>query len=319
MRWVKVIVSVGTLIVLFLILPLEQMQQAWLRMSAATWVAVLGGFVAAHAIGVAKWRMVLNASIGRADLHLTEAGRCYAAGLFANLCLPTIVGGDVLRAGLAARATGQPQAAIIGGMVDRTIDIISLAILILVGGALVGGDRIDLGTPVLALLGTLVAGAAAVALAVAFRRPLERWSGRHYRHIRRGYVALRTLGRRKGVALSALLISVLIQSAFVLLNAWIGRVLGVTVTLDVWFLVWPLSKAIGLLPISIGGLGVREVALAGLLLPFGVPAATATVVSLTWQSILIGGGLLGGLLWWLSRSPNDKRQRAALFFSGRER
>jgi uncharacterized membrane protein YbhN (UPF0104 family) len=65
----------------------------------------------------------------------------------------------------------------------------------------------------------------------------------------------------------------------------------------VWFLVWPLAKLAGLLPISLGGLAVREATLAALLAPFGVPIALGVVCSLLWQTVLIAGGLLGGLAW----------------------
>jgi len=50
-----------------------------------------------------------------------------------------------------------------------------------------------------------------------------------------------------------------------------------------------------LLPVSLGGLGVREVALAALLVPFAVPGTLAIAEALVWQSILFGFGLLAGL------------------------
>ena len=82
-----------------------------------------------------------------------------------------------------------------------------------------------------------------------------------------------------------------------LLNAWLGRSVGIEVNLAVWFLIWPLAKLASLLPISLGGLAVREASLAALLLPFGVPMARSVVCSLLWQTVLIAGGLLGGLVW----------------------
>jgi hypothetical protein len=91
------------------------------------------------------------------------------------------------------------------------------------------------------------------------------------------------------------------QGGFVLLNAWIGKSIGVSVPLAVWFLVWPLAKLAGLLPISLGGLGVRDATLGALLVPAGVPLALGVVASLIWQSILIAGGLLAGALWYASR------------------
>jgi uncharacterized membrane protein YbhN (UPF0104 family) len=51
------------------------------------------------------------------------------------------------------------------------------------------------------------------------------------------------------------------------------------------------------MPISLGGLAVREATLAALLTPFGVPFALGVVCSLLWQTVLIGGGLIGGLVW----------------------
>jgi uncharacterized membrane protein YbhN (UPF0104 family) len=56
-----------------------------------------------------------------------------------------------------------------------------------------------------------------------------------------------------------------------------------------------------MLPLTFGGLGVRDATLATLLVPFGVPAAFGLVASLAWNTVLIGGALLGGVLWWIVR------------------
>jgi len=46
---------------------------------------------------------------------------------------------------------------------------------------------------------------------------------------------------------------------------------------------------------------VREAALAVLLSRFGVPGSAAVGVGLLWETILIAGGLLGGLAYALTR------------------
>ena len=51
-----------------------------------------------------------------------------------------------------------------------------------------------------------------------------------------------------------------------------------------------------MMPISQGGIGVREATLVALLRPFGAPPALAFAAGLVFQTILIGGGLLSGLL-----------------------
>ncbi|HXE57630.1 MAG TPA: lysylphosphatidylglycerol synthase transmembrane domain-containing protein [Gemmatimonadales bacterium] len=293
----KVAVSVGLLTLLLVLLPWHQVTAALARLSAGVWAAVLGGFVVGHTVGVFKWRMIVNAA--RASLGVADAGLCYAAGLFANLCLPTIVGGDLLRMALAGRFTRRPEAALFGGILDRITDTTALGLLILGGGLAARHALPGWGGEALA-----VALAVAVALVGAFlplvlRRPLARWPRRLRRRVGRALVALRRIGRTPGTALAALGLSFAIQSGFVVLNAWLGWMIGIEVPLAVWFLVWPLAKVAALLPISLGGLAVREASLAALLVPFGVPAAMGVVCSLLWQTVMIAGGLLGGLVWLL--------------------
>lgn len=314
--WLKALVSLGVLTLLLVLLPWRELRTAGSQVSLAVWIPVLCGFVAGHSLGVTKWRMLVNT--GRSQLRWPDAIRCYAAGLFANLCLPSIVGGDVLRAVLAGKISGRPEAAIFGGIADRAIDVVALGLLIGMGGLLAGEALSGWHTQLL-ILGVLIGICASLGfLSLLLRRPLARWPARYWRSIGRSLIALRRLRQNPGTAWKALLIALLIQGGFVLLNAWIGRSIGIAVPLAVWFLAWPLAKVAGLLPISLGGLGVRDATLAALLIPFGVPAARGLVASLIWQTVLIGGGLIGALMWWLlSRSDEGGSQGAARLCSAR--
>ena len=297
--WLKVVVSVGLLGLLAWVLPWHQVEEALRRLSPGMWAVVLLGFVSGHALGVLKWRLFVNA--GHAALRVGDAALCYGAGLFANLCLPSIVGGDVLRMALAGKFTRRPEAAFLGGVLDRLTDMIAMAILV-AGGALFARDDLPgwgEGVFTVALLvGFVVLG---FSLPFVLRRPLHRWPRKLRRPIGRTLVALRRLVRDPAHGLQGLGLSLTIQGGFVLLNAWLGYQLGIRVPLSVWFLVWPLAKIAGLMPISLGGLAVRETTLAALLTPFGVPFALGVVCSLLWQTVLIGGGLIGGLVWLVLR------------------
>jgi hypothetical protein len=81
-------------------------------MSGRVWLAVLGAYLAGHALNALKWRMLVNA--GRPELSRLEAVRFHYAGLFANMWLPGMVGGDVLRAVMASRARARPEAVVLG-------------------------------------------------------------------------------------------------------------------------------------------------------------------------------------------------------------
>jgi uncharacterized membrane protein YbhN (UPF0104 family) len=293
----RALVSAGVLAGLLLLLPWDDIRGSAARLPLHVWLGVYVVFVLAHQLGAIKWQTLVRA--GRARFQAVDAIRCYSAGLFANLCLPSIVGGDVLRAGLAVKSTGRFAATVLGSIADRTLDVLSLALLITVGAVLARGnlDGAARTAVELVLVGGVV-GSAVVAL-LAFRTPLRRWPRRIRRPVSRALVALRRLVRHPWALVTALALSLVIQTTFVLVNAWIGRSIGIAAPLQAWFLVWPLAKLSGLLPISLGGLGVRDAALASLLAPWGVPLARGVVAGLIWQTVLIAGGLSGGAIWWL--------------------
>lgn len=296
----RLAVSAGVLALLFYVLPWDQVVEAASRMTVPLYAGALAVFIAAHALGSVKWRMMMGAS-GGARLPIRVTAGAYGAGLFSNLFLPTVVGGDVVRAGLAARAMGRPEAVVFGSVADRLIDFMSLGLL-LAGGAVVAGAEITgWAGPLAGMVAIIALGAGALLLPLAIRRPLARWPRRFRRRIGRSLVALRHLSRRPRTAALALVMSLVMQSTFILVSAWLGHAVGAHAPLWAWFTVWPLAKVAGMLPVTLGGLGVRDAALATLLVPFGVPAAFGLVASLAWNAVLIGGAGIGGLLWWLLR------------------
>lgn len=293
--WLRLGVSLVVLTLLFVFLPWEEVRAAVVRMQPGVWATVLVLFLAGHALGVLKWRLLVNA--GRSGLRVVDAFRCYAAGLFANMCLPSIIGGDVLRAILAGRATGRPEAVVLGSISDRLVDLTSAGILVLAGGLLVRGTLPGLYMQLLTAAIILGLAVAVIFLPLALRRPLAKWPRKVRRSVGRALVALRRVSRTPSAAVTALGISLIVQGGFVLLNAWIGRSIGIEAPIGAWMLAWSLAKLVGLLPISLGGLGVRDATLGALLSPFGVPVTLGVVASLVWQSVLIVGGLIAGAIW----------------------
>jgi glycosyltransferase 2 family protein len=298
---VRVLVSTAVLALLLLLLPWDDVRAAAARMTAGLYVGALAVFIAGHALGAVKWRTLVAASHGGARLGAGDTAGCYGAGLFANLFLPTVVGGDVIRATLAARSLGRPEAVILGSVADRLVDFASLGLLI-TGGALVAGAELTGRTlPVAGLLGFALLAAAAWLVPQLLRATVPRLPRRVRRRARRMLVAVRRVARRPAAALSALALSLLMQGVFILVSARLGAAVGAHAPLWAWFIAWPLAKVAAMLPVTLGGLGVRDAALAGLLVPWGVPAAYGVVASLAWNAVNIGGALLGGVAGWLLR------------------
>ncbi len=312
----RIAVSAGCLAFLVVFLPWPELREAVGRLSGGVWGGVLIGFLLGHALGLLKWRGLLTGSGCR--LGVADATRCYAGGLFANICLPSIVGGDVLRAVLSGRIAGRMEAAFLAGVADRLVDTAALTILIGVGIVLTGNILGVVGSGTTAIVVSVgVVGATLSAVWVG-RRPVRRWPRRIRRPVARALSAVRKLMARPGLALGALLLALTMQSSFVLLNVWIARSLDITLPVSVWFVAWPLAKLVGILPISLGGLGVRDATFGAILVPLGVPLALGVVAHLIWQTVLISGGLLAGVAWWLMspRSEDGSRSDWGSLLSG---
>ena len=95
--------SVLALYVLFGFLPAGQVWKTLGLLDKRLWVFATLGYLAAHVIGAAKYRLVLN--MGGAQMTVRNAARCYFAGLFGSLFLPSLIGGDILRIAMALRTS----------------------------------------------------------------------------------------------------------------------------------------------------------------------------------------------------------------------
>jgi uncharacterized membrane protein YbhN (UPF0104 family) len=286
--------SLGILAGLAWWLPTARLLDAIGRVPGAVWVAVVAGFLVGHTVSASKWRLLLTAS-GH-DVGALEALRAHAAGLFANLCLPSVVGGDLVRAGVVVRRGGGLARVAVASLADRLNDtfalvtVAGLAVLGLPSPPEVAATRILVGFAI-ALPGVALGGLA-----------LARWIPPHWLPGSLRPAALRireavgSLARHPASALGALALSLAVQGGFAGLNLALARAMGSEAPAAVWLMAWPLAKLAALAPVSLGGIGVRELALATILAPFGVPAAAAVAQSLGWEAVLIGSGLLAGAL-----------------------
>jgi glycosyltransferase 2 family protein len=270
------------------------------RLDVGAWLMAFAAFFVLHGLGTLKWRFLLRLTGAR--LELADGFRCYAAGLFANLCLPTMIGGDVLRAGLAMAATRQKTAVVLGGILDRASDFCGLVALAVVGFVLawhpesahLEGAGANWG-PFLAAGALALAGIAAGVLLWRKWRP----KGRAHKLLLEGLVAVRRVRRSWPLVLLGFLISASLQFLLLLVHRQLGVGIGMPRDLTIWMFIWPVSKLAAMIPISFAGLGVREAAFLALSKPFGVPRDVAVAASLAWQAVMIVGGLLSGLVWIL--------------------
>ena len=307
--------SVVVLALLFTVLPASELLAAMRRLPLAAWGLALATYLSLHLIGVAKWRLLVNAA--GAGLPFLDAVRAYYSGLFGNTFLPSIVGGDVVRAGVAFGVVRSRSGLLLGSLVDRVQDIIGLGLVAGAGVLLSPRALAPESRTVFIALGALLAAGGLAALVAWFVFPVRRLPFRWRRKFIPVRRAVRATASRPSKLVIALLLGMLLQSLLVVLNWLLGRAIGIDIPLYVWFFVWPLAKISGLLPVTQGGIGVREAAQAALFAPFGVSAVMAVATGLVFEVVIISGGLAGGAIAWLiGRRPRNGASRTAQLRTG---
>src|SRR6266478_476643 len=305
-RWGAALLILG---ILFHLLPVDPLRKALSQVPLTRFFAVLLIYFVAVTGGITKWHTVVNSA--GAQLSFAASAQCYTSGLFGALFLPSIIGGDVARLAVGISHSPRPAAVITGNVADRFLDVAAQLTLVSLGLMLLPGSLpVPLQAPAKRVLfaGVLVA-AILFGLVVALRRPIMR--GRSIR-IRRRLAqlrqAIRAVSRRPWRLVLAWLLGTSVQGTYVLLTALLGLACGLDLPLRVWLFAWPLAKIAAVMPITQGGIGVREAALVVLLAPFGAPASQVLATGIVWEGVIISAGLLAGLTAFLLRYSQSRPQ-----------
>lgn len=231
----------------------------------------------------------------------------YFLGQFFSLFLPTGIGGDIVRIVKMMPYTKSRSLAAFYVLFDR---FLALFVVVILGAGMLFFIPAEvfgktLSKNMLMVVSAVLFGGALFVLTPWFRAML-RWnlfSGR-FQSIGE---TLRGISDELGAIGKGRLAAVLIVSAFtlvmnVVMNYFVAQVLEIDVSLGYLMVVVPVSFLIMMLPINIGGLGIREAVYVMFLGCLGVSPARAMAMSLVIYVLIMMMGLLGGLLFiWDSR------------------
>jgi glycosyltransferase 2 family protein len=305
-RW-----AAGLLILTALVyfLPIAQLRSALLSVPPGRFAALLALYLVALLGGAAKWHLVVNSADSR--LPFAVSAQCYTGGIFGALFLPSIVGGDVVRLAVGISRSPRAGSVITGNVVDRILDAAAQLTLVALGLLLLPQPlpRI-LKSPGRFLLPiVLTAAALLLLLMVMLPRFLRGRSFRFRRWLAQLDLAKRSIFERPYRILLCWLLGVSVQGTFLVVTVILGAACGLHLPLHAWLFAWPLSKIAGILPITQGGIGVRETALVALLTPLGAPAAQVLATGIASEGVIISGGLIAGLSAFLLRRRDSVLQQ----------
>jgi glycosyltransferase 2 family protein len=258
-------------------------------------------------ISALRWRILLKAQRVKASVaYLFES---YMVSGFFNNLLPSIIGGDTVRAYDSWRVGTGKAGAVAVIFVDRFLGSVALLLFAVAAMFVSGQLTTDLPfLPLWMLLGTI---ATILILWLVFMPSQGIWkkietirfpgSQLIQKFIKKMMDAFLAFKGKKDTLSSAFGLSLLLQTNVVIHFYLIAKALDFPVPLPHFFLIIPLSTFIMMLPISINAIGIRENIFAFFFASYGVSKPEAVAFAWLVYALGIFMGLLGGITYALRK------------------
>jgi uncharacterized protein (TIRG00374 family) len=254
-------------------------------------------------LGLVRWVVLLK--IVKKDLSFGRILVSHCGGLFFNVFLPSTIGGDVARTVDLTVHTKDGSAVFATVLLDRLYGFLALVIISFAGYAygyffgLVRDFRLFL---FILIFAVLIAGAF---LVIFSKRAFNLASKIIIFKSLRDYLAkfhncCYLFRFQKAAGVKAMILSLLIQGLFSVLVYFIGMSLGINLNFVYYFILIPIVSTISFLPISLGGLGLRENVAVTLFSPFvnaGDKVAAMSIMIFVLTSFI---GIIGGVIYGIA-------------------
>ena len=250
-----------------------------------------------------RWQVLLEAEGIRVPLRRLLL--LYLEGMFFSLFLPTAVGGDVVRGYRIWHLTRAGEGALASILVERLtgfVAMVGIAAATTAAALTTGALRDTSVVLFVAVVAAGLAGAIGVLMSPAALRLVDRLlAGRtdvgFMQGVRRFGEAMQRYRGHGRAVIAALGMSLGFQTLLIFLVYLVALALRLPVHFMPFLIFIPMVNVISMVPISLGGLGVREGGIVYLLGKIGVEPAGALTLSLLWFAIVAVTSLPGGIIF----------------------
>ncbi len=267
---------------------------------------------------VVRWKLLLNSQ--GILLASKDVFQIFFVGQFFNLFMIGATGGDLVKAFLAARSAGglKKTEAVSTVLIDRSIGLTALALF--AGAMVLGRAGLFFKNESLRPIGFFIVGFAvltATVIAILFSRHwlahprfaervvLPPSAVRIEHALRRVYEAFFVCRRDPALLLKTFALSLSNHMLAVLACVAFGRGLALEMAWLDYLTYVPIMGVFGAIPITPGGLGLREGVAVVLLATVGIAKPGAVLLSLLLYFGMMVWSLFGGLLFLVRRSKAD--------------
>ena len=269
-----------------------------------------------HFLCVIRWEILLK--IFRIPMHIGQLVRIYAIGMFFNLVLPGLVGGDLVKGYLAARDGRRPYSLSYASVfLDRDLGFVAMVVLAVLAAAVfpVTVQGYNLLFVFLGLLGICI-----VANLVLFHPlahdllkrifPANRFPS-FARRLDSLFQAFREVMRSPGRLAITFIISLVNQFLVVVSSWFIAAALDIQAPFFYFLVFVPATTVVTMIPVSINGVGLREFAFMRFFASIGISREQGALMGFLTSIIIVLSGLPGAIAYLIHRKEVSREKIAA--------
>lgn len=295
----RIIVSVSLLVLLLTRIEISSLITSIQGIDIGYLLAAIVSFILYIFLWAGRWQLFINDT--KIVVPFLKTVKTLLIGFAIALFLPSAVGTDIGRTFDMARSEEQKLAIVSTVLMDRLLGLLTVVGMALVAIAIIGYQYLNEG-----LLVGLVAVAVifGVGWMLFFNKSLMRrfvWTldlpiiNRFAPTIKELYSTIYEMQRKRRLFLTALVVSILTVMAEIVAVIMLSYALGAFVDPVFFFFFMPIVWVILIVPISLGGLGIREAVFSFFFTQVGMVASDAIALSLLYYTLYAVTGIAAGI------------------------
>ena len=269
-------------------------------------------FTFSHLLGSFQWWILLRHQQVKISIRTTIG--FYFVGLFFNNFLISQLGGDLFRVADIHRYAKDDAAAVTTVFLDRLAGLFVMSTLAIFSAPWILFQG-RLGPEMNVIYSAILLGWVFIILLLfnySFTRPVAKMirkimPGKVMFKTREIYWKIHKFGRQPSLLFRVITISLVVQSCRILTHYFLARSLGVQVSMLYFFLFIPIIAIIASMPISLGGLGVREQTGVLLFATAGMASSQAASMEFLAYLVAIVTSIPGGFVFAFRRKVEKEK------------
>jgi len=308
---IKISISLGLLIILFRRIDTDIKKTLFYIRTADPlyFLAAVLLFILVIYLGLVRWNIFLKSV--KKDLAFRRIFVSFCGGLFFNVFLPSSIGGDIVRTTDLSLHTKDSSSIFATVFLDRIVGFVGLVVVAFLGFILgyFYGLRYS---PQLYLFMFIFTALLIFILAVVFSKRAFNLVNKLMvfgflrRYFTKFHECCYSFRFQKVTLIKTMLLSFLLQACFSTVYYLVGLSLGIKINIIHYLIFVPIISSVTVLPIAIGGLGLRDNTAVVLFSTLGVAADRVVAMTLINFAFLFFIGIAGGLFYAVLLNNREK-------------